>query len=292
MTKYVNVNLFDVSWDEDSTQWLTETLLEYSRLPMQGRWRDDLRLENIDVCDADETVPSRYFVLNFVKKRPIGPGRVAAGVPVADIGLNVGEEFGEETAALYLPSQRWLLVLHNQYGVGPSRMAEYFNALDPGNAARHFSYRTAPCIDRQAIRRMEQMRNFTSVEVIASVGAFDNSGAEVGESVQEAAQAARAMRVSLKFEANEVRRKGNSLNFNEMTRLIGSLLNRGEDVRKLEVKGAENAETADQIVDLIEHKIRARRNASELVVANHRYTFASKKSLLQRVCRGWMNTLI
>lgn len=104
MTKYVNVNLFDVSWDEDSTQWLTETLLEYSRLPMQGRWRDDLRLENIDVCDADETVPSRYFVLNFVKKRPIGPGRVAAGVPVADIGLNVGEEFGEETAALYLPT--------------------------------------------------------------------------------------------------------------------------------------------------------------------------------------------
>lgn len=291
MTKYVNVNLFDVSWDEERSQRLTDTLTEYSRIPIEGRWRDDLRLENIDVFDADAVVTSPYFVLNFVKKRSIGPGRVAARVPVSDIGLNVDEQFGEETAALYLPSQRWLLILHNQYGVGPSRMAEYFNALDPGNAERHFDYRVAPCIDRQAMQRMEQMHNFTSVEVVASVGAFENSGVDVGESVQEAAQAAQAMRLSLRLEANEVYQKGNSLNFAAMRRLIASLLGRGEEVRKLSVKGAENADATDQVVDLIEHKIRVRRNASELLVVNHRYTHTSKSDLLKRVCRGWINSL-
>lgn len=292
MTKYVTVNLFDVSWTDDMTQRLTDTLAEYARLPIEHRWRDDLRLENIDVFEADAVVTSAYFVLNFVKKRSIGPGRVAAGAPVADIGLNVDEQFGEETAALYLPAQKWLLILHNQYGVGPSRMAEYFNALDPGNADRHFDYRMAPCIDRQAMQRMREMRNLTSIEVVANVGAFENSGVDVGESVQEAAQAARAMRLTLKLEANEVRQKGNSLNQGSMRGLIDSLLGRGDDVQKLKITGSEEAEAADKVVDLIEHKVRERRNTSELLVQNHRYTHTSKSDLLKRVCRGWINNLI
>jgi hypothetical protein len=287
MTTYVTVNLFDVFWNDEISPRLAEVLDEYSGIPLDRRWRGDLRLENIDHFPPDDVVNSDYYALNFVKKRSIGPGKVASNIPVADIELDIGEQFGEETAALYLPAQRWLLILNNKHGIGPSRMAEYFNALDPGNAERHFDYTVAPCIDRHVLQRMERMRNLTSVEVVASVGAFENSG-DVGESVEQVAEASRAMRLSLKLDANEERQRGNFLNLDSVMPLINSLLRRGEDVKKIDVKGSEDAETRDEIIHLIEHKIRVRRNASELLVVNHRYTHTSKIDLLKRVCRGWI----
>lgn len=291
MTAYVTVNLFDVFWNDDVSPRLSDVLAEFSRLPMDRRWRGDLRLENIDHFQADEVVNAEYFVLNFVKQRSIGPGKVASAIPVSDIELDEGEQFGEETTALYLPSQRWLLVMSSMHGVGPSRMAEYFNALDPGNMDRHFDYTVAPCIDRNVLRRMERMRNLTAVEVVASVGAFEHSGVDIGESVEQAAAAASAVRLSLRLEANEAHRKGSFLNFAQASAFIGSLLRRGDEVQKLDVKGAENADTKDELIHLIEHKIRVRRNASELNVVHHRYTYASKIDLLKRVCRGWITDL-
>lgn len=291
MTTYVTVNLFDVLWSDEVSPRLGEVLAEYSRLPIERRWRADLRLENIEHFEADGVIDSDYYVLNFVKKRTIGPGKVASEIPVTDIGLNEDEQFGEETAALYLPSQRWLLILHNQYGVGPARMAEYFNALAPGDVERQFDFKVAPRIDRTALQRMERMNNFSSVEIVASVGAFENTGANVGESVQQAAEESRAVRLSLKLEANEIHQKGNSLSVASMRTLIDSLLRRGEEVQKIDVKGSENADTRDQVVQLIEHKVRSRRNASELLVENHRYTYTSKIDLLKRVCRGWITEL-
>ena len=291
MTTYVTVNLFDVLWSDDVSPRLSDVLTEYSSLPIDQRWRGDLRLENIDRFQADEIVNSEHYVLNFVKQRSIGPGKVASTVPVSDIELDEGEQFGEETAALYLPSQRWLLILNNKHGIGPSRMAEYFNAVDPGNMERHFDYAVAPCIDSNTLRRLKKMRNLTAVEVVASVGAFEHSGADIGESVEQAAAAASAVRLSVRLEANEAHRKGNFLNFAQTSAFIGSLLRRGNEVQKLDVKGAENADTKDEVIHLIEHKIRTRRNASELSVVHHRYTHASKIDLLKRVCRGWITEL-
>ena len=291
MTTYVTVNLFEVLWNDDVSPRLSEVLAEYSRLPIDQRWRGDIRLENIDRFQADESVNSEHYVLNFVKQRGIGPGKVASTVPVSDIELDDGEQFGEETAALYLPSQRWLLILNNKHGIGPSRMAEYFNAVDPGNMNRHFDYTVAPCIDRNVLERMKKMRNLTAVEVVASVGAFEHSSVDIGESVEQAAAAASAVRVSVKLEANEAYRKGNFLDFAPTNAFIQSLLGRSDKLQKLDVKGAENADTKDDVIHLIEHKIRTRRNASELSVVHHRYTHTSKIDLLKRVCRGWITEL-
>ena len=291
MGRYVTVNLFEVHQGA-GTQPLADTLDEFAALALAQRWRDDLRLDRVERAAADGVLRHATFHLDFAKGRPIGPGRMSARQPVADVGLNGGEQFGEETAALYLPHKGWLLALHNQYGVGPSRMAGYFNALDPGSAERHFDYEVRPMIDRQAMARMQAMGGFAQLRVTASVGAFEALDDEVGESVSQAASAARAMRVDLRLAANPAHQRGGHLSKTAATRFINGLLSRSEGVDKIEVKSSdEQMDASDRVIDLIEQKVRWRYPDTQLTVLNHRYTHESKIDLLRRACRGWLDQM-
>jgi len=291
MTRYVTVNLFEVHQGA-RTQPLADTLAEFTALPMEQRWRSDIRLDRAERVAADGVLGHVAYHLDFAKGRPIGPGRMSVRQPVTDVGLNGGEQFGEETAALFLPHKGWLLALHNQYGVGPSRMAAYFNALDPGSAERHFDYEVRPMIDRQALARMQAMGGFAQVRVTASVGAFEALDDEVGESVSQAADAARAMRIELRLAANAAHQRGGRLNKVAATRFINGLLRRSDGVDKIEVKSSdEQQEASDRVVDLIEHKVRRRFSDKQLQVLHHRYTYDSRIDLLRRACRGWIDQM-
>lgn len=292
MTSQVTVNLFDVSWTEKKTQKLSDTLHEFAGLDLADRWRLDTRLDRVEFAAKDLVVKEDAYHLDFAKSRAIGPGRLAHKEAISDIRLSQEEFFGEETAALYLPARKWLLILHNQYGVGPSRIASYLNALDPGNEERHFDYKIDPKIDSTALKRMRAMKHFSALEVTANVGAFEEANDELGESVKEVAKEAKAMRLHLRLEANEVRRRGNHLEKGKIGDLIRTMLrNDANDVHKLEVKGGENADQRDQVINLLKHKLKQRFPIGQLDVVNHRYTFASKIRLLRSACRGWMNSL-
>lgn len=290
MGKNVTVNLFDVSWQK--AQKLSETLDEFLNQRLAERWRNDIRLETVEKLPADEMVAFSTYALNFAKSREIGPGRLARTAAIGDIGLNRDEQFGEETSALYVPAKKWLLILGNHYGVGPSRMAEYFNALDPGDGDRHFDYIVSPKIDVNALKRMKAMTHFSQVVVTANVGAFEHAEGDVGESVKQAAQAVHAERLHLKLDSNKPHRKGDFLRLREAKVFINSMLNNAAEVDKLEVKGGGgDANEKDQVIDLLTHKLRRKYPESELVVVNHRYTAGSKTHLLRKACRGWVDAL-
>ncbi len=291
MTRYVTVNLFEVH-QSARTQALVDTLNEFAALPIERRWRSDIRLDLVQPVAGDDVLGHMAYHLDFAKGRPIGPGRMSAHRPVTDVGLSGGEQFGEETAALFLPHKGWLLALHNQYGVGPSRMAEYFNALDPGSAERHFDYQVRPVIDRHAMSRMQSMGGFSHVRVTASVGAFEALDDDVGESVSQAASAASAMRIELRLAANAAHQRGGRLNMQAAQRFINGLLSHSEGVDRIEVKSSdEQAEASDRVIELIEQKVRRRFPDTQLSVHHHRYTYASKIDLLRRACRGWLDQI-
>jgi len=288
MGKFVTINLFQVEHG-DATPPLSDTLDEFEQLPIDQRWRSDIRLEKVERVSADSVLPKVYH-LDFAKSRSVGPGRMSHAQAVVDVGLTREEMFGEETAALYLPSKKWLLVLHNQYGVGPSRMAQYFNALDPGSAERHFDYYAYAKIDTQALRKMQAMQHFSGVEIMANVGGFEGAKDAVGEPVVEAANAARAVRLHLRLMANKTHGQGRLLDTDAVRRFVSGLLRNHEEVDKIKVKSADaNLDADDRVIDLIEHKIRVRYPDRMLAVTNHRYTYASKIALLRRACRGWLN---
>ena len=249
-------------------------------------------METIDFHAADNTVPKDTYHLEFSKSREIGPGRMSSHTPLKSIELKVGEIFGEETTALYVPSREWLLVLNNHYGVGPSKMAAYFNDLDPGNLARFFDYVIEPMIDRSALSRMKRMRRFAEVEISAKAGVFGELDDGVSESVYDAAGKANAVRLSLKLIANEKHKHGNSLNPTVVRNLIKKMLPHSEDIDKLVIKADdEDLETKDKVVDLLKHKMFVTFSEKELEVSGGRYTPRSKISLLRRACRGWLKTI-
>jgi len=291
MAKHVTINLFDVEQGE-TTQPLRDTLDEFASLPIDRRWRSDIRLEKVELAPADAVLRREAYHLDFAKLRDIGPGKMSHARPVGDIGMARDEMFGEESAALYLPRKNWLLVLHNQYGIGPSRMAEYFNALDPGSAERHFDYCVRPKIDTQALHKMRAMQNFSDVEVVANVGAFEGAQDAVGEAVSETVNAARAVRIHLRLMANRAYGHGGHLGIDAARQFIAKLLMNVEEVDKIKVKDAnESLDMSDRVVDLIEHKIRLRYPDTMLIVSNHRYTYASKIDLLRRACSEWLRRL-
>lgn len=290
MAKSVTINLFDVSRAE-KTQKLSRTLEEFSLLPLEKRTRSEIRLDRVEFQPADVVLPVDAWHLDFAKARDIGPGKMAKDKYIADIGLGEGELFGEETAAIYVPKKKWLLVLNNHYGVGPSRMASYFNALDTGITGRQLMYSIDPKIDQTALDRMEAMKSFAEVEITASVGAFDDGG-DVGESVLQAASGIKAHRVHLRFIANEKHKRGDALSLSAVKDMVTRLLRKDTGVDKLKVKGAEQlADKQDKFIDLIEHKIRRQYSTRDLVVVNLRYTYESKIHLLRKACLGWLNTI-
>lgn len=290
MGKMVTVNLFDVDWNHDRSQPLEETLEEFGRLPLGHRWRDDVRLERVE---AAQVLKDSAYLLDFARKREVGPGKLADTTAITNIRMEESENFGEETAALYVPRRRWLLVLHNQAGIGPTRMMSYLNALDPGNAERHFDYSASPKLDSTILQKLKEMQKFTGLTVTATVDALDAAQSSLGTSLAEATRPAKARRINFHLAANEPHKKGRFLDRGHILRLIHGLRREDEDsVTKLQVTG-ESPDVAgkDMLIDLIRHKIRRKYDASELKVIEHRYTRRSRWDLLDRSLRGWQNTL-
>lgn len=288
MTKYVTINLFDVDWTQQTHQTLSQTLDDYGAMPLDQRWRDDIRLDKVQARpDApNRGLPARYM-LDFSKRREVGPGKLGTSAPVQDIVLGQDEDFGEETAALYVPSKKWLVVLYNHAGIGPSRMVEYFNALDPGGN-KHFDYRASPKLDPQAMARFGSMRNLLSVEVTATVDALATSGAAEGMAV--AAATAGARKISFELRANSGRKKTNFLSMAAVRSMVNGLLAQDpDDVSILKVKGEDpKSGQQDQVIDLLEHKLKQKFPQQDLVVMQHRYTLDSRWMLLERALRFWL----
>jgi hypothetical protein len=289
LSKSVTVNLFDVEWTKPKCQKLSDPLDAFKLLTLDKRWRDDIRLDNIVKAPADpgRKLPERYH-LNFTKKRNIGPGKLGTTAPISDIHLQQGEDFGEETAAIYVPSKKILLVLHNQNGVGPSRMMAYLNALDPGTN-RYFDYVAGPRLDAKVMSRLNGMRNILSVDVTTTVDALQASADGVAIPLAQASRAALAKKVTLSLIANDTKKKTNFLGIRAAINFVKSMSKQGDDVTKLQVKGEDPTTGAkDQMINLLQHKVKQTFKASDLVIQNHRYTEQSRLFLLDRALKLWL----
>lgn len=285
MTKQVKISFFDVEWDAQ-TQPLSDTLDEFMALPLQNRWRHDIRLE-----DARAVMDNGFKIyhMEFAKSREVGPGKLSDAAPLEDVGLAPDQRFGEDTSALYVPSKQWLLIMNNHYGAGPLRMAEYFNALDPGNLNRHFDYKVMPRIDKTAFRRALRSRKFGGIEIAANVGFFERgTGEPITESVSQAVDAAKAMRVTLRFEANEKYKSDRTLNFAAILKLV-SRARSSDEVDKMTVKlNDDSLDARDRVIDILEQKVFHHYPDTELQVQGNRYTRGSKEVLLRKSCRAWL----
>ena len=288
MPRMVTVNLFDVSSGE-RTPRLSDVIAQFEALPLDRRWRDDIRLDNIVENAIDGR---RGLYLDFAKKRVIGPGKLANNTAINDIEMARNENFGEETAALYIPHKKWLLILHNQSGVGPNRMMGYFNAVDPGNVQHDFA--ADPIIDAQVMRQLTRMRSISSVEVTASLDSLQASARDVGVALARAVRPMGTQRINFSLMANVPYKNDHTLDIRAVKDFVRALRGADDDaVTALRVKGDDPDDDNDKdiMIDLIRHRLKQKFRDDELAVVNHRYTIDSRWALLTRSFRRWHNTL-
>ena len=142
------------------------------------------------------------------------------------------------------------------------------------------------------IKKLKDMKNISNLSVTATIDALDIDGANLGKSLAEATRPAQARRISFQMSANDAHKKGKHLERTSVVSMLKHLLKRDDDVSKLQVTGElPEAGGKDMMIDLLQHKLRRKYNASELAVIEHRYTLESRWDLLDRSLRGWQNTL-
>ena len=188
-----------------------------------------------------------------------------------------------------MPAKKWLLVLNNHSGVGPTRMMSYCNALDPGNSSRHFDYAASPRMDPSVLSRFRGMRNISKVAVTATVDALSAAQVDSGQALATVSRSMNAQRVKIELSANRMRGRGGVLEQGAIRTLIRGLQRQDDEVSRLEVKG--NVDGHDQMINLIEHRVKRKYPAADLQVVNHRYTQESRWNLLIRAYRYWHDNL-
>lgn len=284
----VTIGLFDVSQGEHTPR-LSHTIEIINELPLAQRWRGDIRLDEI----AERTVEgSRVYMLDFAKRRDIGPGRLTQGRAIQPIAMSREEAFGEETAAMYVPRRKWLLLLQNQAGIGPNRLMGYFNAVDPGNA--QLDYSAEPRLDAEAVAKLERMRHVSTVEVTATLDALNGASRQLGRPLAEAARPSGAQRISFTLMANVPYKRGRFLDVGPIRGLLqglraetGGEVDERSPVSRLRVKGEDPDGDRDMVVDLIKHRVRRRYREEELEIVDRRFTIESRWRLLERTFRAW-----
>lgn len=284
--KQVSVNLFDIGFPENNSYEMIDAIRLYQAMPLDRRWRNDIRLDDIEEYQylAEDVV-----LLNFSKKRDVGPGKVKNDSPVEGVDLGNGYSFSEETTALYVPRTNSLLLIGNSHGIGINRITEYMNAVDPGNSAIFLNFYGEPRLNPAAHAQFKKMKSIDKIIVTASISALAQDQHDAGVSLCRASQSLGSRRIHFEMSANEGRKREHTMKRGPVMSLLKKLRKLDDEVTVLKVKG--QVGQRDKMIDLIQQKLTQKFSARELIVINNKYTLASKKNILQRTLTGWKSIL-
>lgn len=234
-----------------------------------------------------------FIFLDFSKEREIGPGKLKKNSPVEGIALEAGENFAEETAAMFIPNKKWLLILHNQNGIGANKMMDYFNQLD--NGITYSDYLATPFLNPKVDQQLKSMKGLTVVEFDATSDYLSSIGFDNSTSISSSLDDPSIKRVKVVLLANPLGTKRRVRKFlsDKIRALVEKLRNADDaEVSRLVVKGPDpEADNKDLALNLLEHHIKERRNTNDLIVENNKYTVESKWKLLERCFIDWNKKL-
>lgn len=298
MAGKMNVNLFRVSASTGlpPLEEVLEQLVGQSyedRLRRVGTY--NMRLEHIAPPHSPGNT-SDYWMLDFVKLREQGPGRAGRNTPIEDFEMNDEHAFGEETAALYDPATRYMLVQYNHHGVRAPGIQEYFNQVQH-NPDGLSSYFLRIKLDESSEVRLARKQHISKVhfKIDASKMSAAFRNADVG--------LARALELTemqdgqtLEITINAGR--GRNLRRGPIQSLINTLLGvRADDeandngsLRQFEIQGREDELGRQEAINMLSPKLET--TISDLSTGNgRRYTLLSRWIGLQRARRGWAHII-
>lgn len=183
--------------------------------------------------------------------------------------------------------------MHNQSGIGSNKMMSYFNQID--NGATYLDYLATPFLSPKVDQQLKAMKGLTVVEFDATADYLSSLKIDDSISVSSSLGDKSVKRVKMVLMANEIGTKKKVRKFlSDGCRNLVNLLKQADDkdVSRLIVRGPDpEADNKDLVLNLLEHQIKERRSANDLVIENNRYTVESKWKLLERCYLDWNKKL-
>jgi hypothetical protein len=123
------------------------------------------RIEDIKFVTNDGVACA---LINFVKLRMThGPGRGSLAENTRGFDLEGHEGFAEETAALLDLEHNHAVIEYNHHGARYAALEDYLSRINPDLGNR---FELLPCLDDEAMRRLQRMQTLNKIEIKVAPG--------------------------------------------------------------------------------------------------------------------------
>ena len=184
------------------------------------------------------------------------PVKASENAGVGDLGLKDNEGIGEETAFLYSPNDKVVILQRNRLGVSYVRFCDYFNSIDPANTM----ITMLPMMRLAALERMKNAAGFRALTLtVAPVGGIEDLK-NCGVSVSHAMDAMNSLdgeKVSITVSLTQ--RQGKTLNKPSLIDTVKKLMLRremGTPIATLRVRADEDDDGVN-VIDFIKDRLSA-----------------------------------
>lgn len=212
--------------------------------------RAELRIDSIELRDG-------VWLMDFVKFRQTqGPGRGKKKARVEGFEFKKGESFAEETAALYDPATKYMLVQYNHSGVRAGSIAHYLSDYD--ESATNI-YDLNPKYDPETERKLQRKAIKKSLSFRIDVTQMTAQDLKDGIALEKAIAFGRdcsAGQITVELSAGGTRDKSLKGKIGDTLSALRKLAQSNpEAVQSVKVGGKETEDAAIEILDLLTERL-------------------------------------
>lgn len=288
MKEKIKVHAFGVKHLEKSGE-LQDLLLQIDDDDLDKRVRSigfsDIRIENVKNENG-------LFYFDFGKFRDQhGPGKASIGKPTEGFDFQDGEVFCEETACLYIPKSKHLIVQYNHHGTRIGLIQSYLSSYDQNNI---YTFEMLPKYD-ETIEAKFRNRAATKKIIFEIDPRFLNQNDSVaGTALTQAldlGMKSDGEKVELTISAGKSKNRYLS-NFIDKTANIlkKKSVENPDAITKLKVGVLENIDSRMEVLDLIAHRL-VHEFSDMRIGKDLRFPRAERYKALTRAHNAWKNVL-
>lgn len=270
----------------DNRQPLDILLAEISALPLELRIRRvggaDYRIEHIELR-ADGC-----WYVDFGRFRTThGPGAASKATPIRGIDFQIDEVFCEETALLYDPISKHVIIQYNHFGARVGAMQDFFNSF---MGADVYIYDFRPKYDDDVERRFQTRHAIRRLTFAIDPRLFNENDRQAGTALAQAIDIGNQSNGSKLELTLSVGRERNLSLSKMIDRTAIALKLKAEEnpdsVSRLEVGILQNLDAKMEVVDLIAQRL-FRSFDNIRVGADLRFPREDRYQALKSAYNGW-----
>lgn len=286
----MKVHMFKVIRHEESDR-LEEVLKAIASDDLGARLRM-IGNHEIRVEDIKKTRDGLWLMDFGMLRYEHGPGRAHRARPITGFDFDDGEGFGEETAALFDPAHRCMLVQYNHHGVRSGSIQQYLCQYD---ASKANLYELAVVYDRETERKLATKTFFSRLSVSMAVSRLSEADRDAGIPLSEAIGIGGeygARQITLTLSMGQGKHSGlDSGGIKKALRWVKGMLRADDDaITKAEVTCKENADGIAEVLDLVQQRLTL--GFDDITIGDDlRFPLDERWERLMRAHRGWSSII-